>query len=87
LTIGPSCPAIFGKNGLYFRIRRNIAAGHGSKRLVDRLEFLSSCLINTVPPRLDFEGDLRKLVLVVLGLMRDPRQHLFYIRIHRSYLA
>jgi hypothetical protein len=87
LTIGLSCPAIFGKNGFYFRIGRNIAAGYGCKRLVDRLEFLSCCVINAVPSCLDFEGDLCKLILIVLRPMRDPRQHLFHMRIHGSYLA
>src|SRR5262249_17114461 len=87
LTVGRSCPAIFGKNGFYFRVGRNIATGHGCKRLGNGLEFLRCGAINAVPPRLDFEGDLRKLILVVLGPMGDPRQHLFHVRIHGCYLA
>ena len=31
---------MFGKDGLYFLVGCNLAAGYGSKRLVDRLEFL-----------------------------------------------
>jgi hypothetical protein len=29
-------------------------------------------VINAVPSRLDFEGELCKLILVVLGPLRDP---------------
>ena len=78
---------MFSKHGLYFFVRRNLTAGYGRKRLIDRLNFLGRCVIDTVPSRLDFQGNLRKLVLIVLGPMRDPRQHVFHIRIHGPYLA
>jgi hypothetical protein len=73
---------MFGKNGLYFLVGCDLAAGYGRKRLVDRLELLGCRVIDTVPSRLDFEGDLRELILIVLGPMRDPRQYVFHICIH-----
>jgi hypothetical protein len=85
--IGPSCPSMFGKDGFYFLIRRNLTVGYGRNRLINRPEFLASRPIDTVPSRLDFEGDLCKLILVVLRPMRDPRQHMFHIRIHGSLFS
>ena len=78
---------MFGKDGLYFFVRRNLTASYRRKRLVDRLKFLGRRVVDTVPSRLDFEGDLRKLILVILRPMRDPRQHVFHIRVHGRYLA
>jgi hypothetical protein len=82
LRTEPSCPPMLGKDGLYFLVGGDLTAGYGRKRLVDRLELLGCRVIDTVPSRLDFEGDLRELILVVLGPMRDPRQYLFYVCIH-----
>jgi len=63
---------MFGKDGFYFLVGRNLTAGYGRKRFVDRLEFLRRRVIDAVPARLDFKGDLRKLLLVVLGPIRHP---------------
>ena len=78
---------MFGKDGFCLLVGCNLTLGHRRKRLIDRLEFLGSRIINTVSSRLDFKGDLRKLILVVLGPMRDPRQHMFCICIHGAYLT
>ncbi len=78
---------MLGKDGLYFFVRRNLTAGYGRKRLIDRSKFFGRRMIDAVPPRLDFQGNLRKLILIVLGPVRDPRQHVFHIRVHGPHLA
>jgi hypothetical protein len=46
---------------------------------VDSFEFRRRCVIDAAAPRLDFEGDLRKFVLIVLGPLRDPFKHMFHV--------
>lgn len=75
---------MFGKDGLYFFFRCNLTIGYGRKRLIDRLKFRGRRVIETVPSRLDFESDLRKLILIVLRPMLDPRKYVFHMRVHKS---
>jgi hypothetical protein len=87
LRAGLSCPSIFGKDCLYFFVRRDLTACYGRKRLIDRLKFLWRRLIDTVPSRLDFQGKLREFILIVLGPTLDAGQYVFHIRVHALYLA
>lgn len=75
---------MFGKDGLYFFVRRDLTASYGRKRLVDCPKFLRRCVVNTVPSRLDFESDLRKLILIVLRPMLDPRKYVSHMRVHEA---
>jgi hypothetical protein len=69
---GFSWASIFGEDCFYFFVSGNFAAGDGCKGLINSFEFCRRGIIDAMPPRLYFEGDLRKLILVVLGPTFDP---------------
>jgi hypothetical protein len=87
LRAGPSCPSMFGKDGLYFFVRRNFTAGYRRKRLVDRLKFLGRRVVlhRAVAPR--FRGRSAQAHPGHPQANARPATHVFHIRVHGTYLA
>src|SRR5207247_3772574 len=78
----PSCPPVFCKHRLDFIVPRDLAARDRRKCLVDRDQFFRSGMVDAVPARLDFKGDLRELLLVFFRPARYASARILYVRIH-----
>ncbi len=64
---------MLGKNAFYLLVRCYLTARDRRERLVDGLKLSQRGMMDATLPRLYFKRDLRKLILIFLGPMLDPR--------------
>ena len=75
---------MFGKDRLNFDVGRDLSAPDRSQRFVDRFQFINGRMVHAMTARLDFQGDLRKLLLILFGPLFRPCKHLSEMSIHAN---